>query len=38
MIRKYIEKLEFNKITENLCNLCITNIGKNFAIELLPRK
>lgn len=31
-----LEKLEFNKILEILSNYCITYIGKNLAIQLLP--
>lgn len=32
----YLEKLEFNKILEMLRNLCITEQGKELAIQLFP--
>lgn len=37
MYKNCIEKLEFNKILEILEDLCITDIGKNFASTLRPR-
>lgn len=36
MDRKYIEKLEFDKIVDILINNCITQIGKNLAKNLHP--
>lgn len=33
----YIEKLEFNKIIDILCNYCITYIGKSIARTLYPK-
>ena len=36
MTTKYLEKLEYFKIIDILKNFCVTNIGKNMAINLLP--
>ena len=36
MNTNYLEKLEFNKILENLSNFCSTYIGKQKSLELLP--
>lgn len=33
----YIEKLEFNKIIDIICNYCITYIGKSIAKTLHPK-
>ena len=32
----YLQKLEFNKVLEKLSNYCVTYMGKNIAMELLP--
>ena len=32
----YLEKLEFNQITKILATFCITDLGKNLALELMP--
>ena len=32
----YLEKLEYNKIIENLQNYCVTFIGKDCAKKLMP--
>ncbi|MCI8383895.1 MAG: endonuclease MutS2 [Clostridia bacterium] len=32
----YLEKLEFNKILEELSNFCVTNQGKQLALNLAP--
>lgn len=32
----YLQKLEFNKILENLSNYCSTYIGKKLALDLSP--
>ncbi len=37
MNTNFLEKLEFNKIVETLSNFCVTYIGKNKALELLPQ-
>ena len=36
MKQEYLEKLEFNKVLENLSAYCKTNFGKNMALGLLP--
>lgn len=36
MKQEYLEKLEFNKVLENLSNYCKTKYGKNIAFNLLP--
>lgn len=36
MNRKYIEKLEFDKVLELLCDICVTSMGKNLAKNLYP--
>ena len=36
MFNKYLEKLEFNKITENLAHYSKTFIGKKYCINLYP--
>ena len=33
-MKKYIEKLEFNKVLDILSNFCITDIGKTLAKDL----
>lgn len=35
-MKKYIEKLEFNKVLDVLCDFCITDVGKNLARNLEP--
>lgn len=37
MYKKYIEKLEFNRILGILSDFCFTNIGKNAALNLFPK-
>ena len=36
MNSNYLEKLEYNKILEKLSSFCLTYIGKNMALNLLP--
>ena len=36
MNKNYLEKLEFDKILNILSSFCVTNLGKNMALELLP--
>ena len=36
MTTKYLEKLEYFKIIDTLKNFCVTHIGKNLALNLLP--
>ena len=36
MFKNYLEKLEFDKILNILSSFCVTNLGKNMALELLP--
>ena len=36
MKNKYYEKLEFNEILNRLSTFCDTDVGKNFALNLLP--
>ena len=36
MNNTYLEKLEYNKVLENLQKYCITFIGKDFANNLIP--
>lgn len=36
MNKTYLEKLEYNKILEQLSSYCITYIGKNYVSELIP--
>ena len=36
MKNKYYEKLEFNEILNKLSTFCDTDVGKNFALNLLP--
>mgnify|MGYP005786096683 FL=1 len=36
MFNKYLEKLEFNKITENLSQYSKTFIGKKYCTNLSP--
>ncbi len=36
MIKKYLEKLEFNEICNNLSTYCKTFLGKNMALSLEP--
>ncbi len=36
MLSKYLEKLEYDKITKNLAKYAKTFIGKNFCLSLLP--
>lgn len=36
MLDKNLERLEFNKILEQLSNFCITEAGKNMALRLKP--
>lgn len=36
MNTKYIEKLEFNKVLNILSENCVTNVGKNIALNLRP--
>ncbi len=36
MTTKYLEKLEYFKIIDILKNFCVTHIGKNLALNLLP--
>jgi len=36
-MKKYIEKLEFNKVLDILADSCITDIGKNLAMHLEPK-
>lgn len=36
MLSKYLEKLEYDKITRNLAKYAKTFIGKNFCLSLLP--
>ena len=36
MTTKYLEKLEYYKIIDTLKNFCVTHIGKNLALNLLP--
>ena len=38
MKENYLEKLEFNKITEILSTFCNTYLGKNLALTLTPSK
>ena len=35
---KYIEKLEFNKVIDNLCEFTVTYLGKELAYNLVPYK
>ena len=35
---KYIEKLEYNKIIDNLCEYAVTYLGKDLAYNLVPYK
>jgi len=35
-MKKYIEKLEFNKVLDVLSNFCVTHIGKNLVKSLEP--
>lgn len=36
-MNRYLEKLEFNKILENLSSHCVTYLGKELALNLLPK-
>ncbi|MGN1326685.1 MAG: endonuclease MutS2 [Clostridia bacterium] len=36
MLQKYLDKLEYNKILEQIANYCCTYIGKENVLELLP--
>lgn len=36
MEKKYLDKLEFNVITEKVSNYCNTSLGKNIALNLKP--
>ena len=38
MKENYLEKLEFNKITETLSTFCSTYLGKDLALKLIPSK
>ena len=33
---KYLEKLEYNKIIDNLCEYAVTYLGKDLASKLVP--
>ena len=35
---KYLEKLEFNKVIDNLCEFTVTYLGKELAYNLVPYK
>ncbi len=36
-MNRYLEKLEFNKILENLSSHCVTYLGKELVDNLLPK-
>ena len=36
MIEKYINKLEFNKVLEQVSEYCVTYLGKNLTLSVLP--
>ncbi len=36
MLEKYLNKLEYSEILQNLSFFCITHIGKNLALSLMP--